>query len=352
MFRFVGNDPGTPGRLNLNYKPQFRTISADFEVFPGLIVPADLAPTQVGVVVQLPSGQFNDVSCSVDPATPQIFAVSQPYVDESGSFTINGLGFATNPEVTLDGIVLPVSAGNTDTELEVTVPASTPGGPYQLNITNTDTGQSTLNGLTFHVLRGTGPLTHYNPNLYEVGPTTNPNYSVAKENAGTWFVEVESLLPATASHAIQAALDAAAASPGDDLVVVYPGVPTPGNQQLNPRGAYYENLIVTSPVKLQGVGPGSPDGSVPGSIIDGLAFGGDSPVVRRLVDQDRSTSTWDGNQSINDGAVISIFAQDGAFTAGFAALDRRFRSARRQPAGLPRQHQPGWRSDPRVCRPA
>jgi len=334
MFRFVGNDPGTPGRLNLNYKPQFRTISADFEVFPGLIVPADLAPTQVGVVVQLASGQFNDVSCTVDPLTPQIFAVDRPYGLPGDSLTITGQGFGDTQgtgTVNFDGLPLPgdwTVLWSSDTTITVTLPNTTPlqqnygtiaAGPHQLSITNSG-GQTTVNGLTYHYLRNDGGSNAYNPNLYEVGPTTNTNYSVAKENAGTWFVEVESLLPATASHAIQAALDAATASPGAgyDLVVVYPGVPTPENQQLNPRGAYYENLIITSPVKLQGVGPGSPDGSVPGSIIDGLAFGGDSPVFvdwwTKIIDL-----TWDGNQNINDGAVISIFAQDGWFNAGFAA---------------------------------
>ena len=42
LYRFVGNDPGIPGRLNPNYNPQFRTIAAEFEALPGLIVPADL----------------------------------------------------------------------------------------------------------------------------------------------------------------------------------------------------------------------------------------------------------------------------------------------------------------------
>ena len=31
IYRFVGNDPGIPGRLNTNYNPQFRTIAAEFE---------------------------------------------------------------------------------------------------------------------------------------------------------------------------------------------------------------------------------------------------------------------------------------------------------------------------------
>ena len=45
-----------------------------------------------------------------------------------------------------------------------------------------------------------------------------------------------------------------------------PGRRLPGragltNPRANPRGAYYENLIVTTPVKLQGVGPGGIRGS-------------------------------------------------------------------------------------------
>ncbi len=147
----------------------------------------------------------------------------------------------------------------------------------------------------------------YAPNVYEVGPgVSNARYQPANS------------LPAAANHAIQNALDDAAVSPGDDLVVVYPGLTA--DDRTNPRGAYYENLIVTDGVKLQGVGAGSPDGSVPGSIIDGGAFGGDSPVATdwyaKISDP---TFTWDGNANVNDGAVISIYTLDGDFTAGFKA---------------------------------
>ena len=80
LYRLVGNDPGVPGALNPNYRPEFRTIAAEFEAFPGLIVPADLAPHQVGVSVQLPGGQVNRVTCALAPTTPQLFAVNRPYV--------------------------------------------------------------------------------------------------------------------------------------------------------------------------------------------------------------------------------------------------------------------------------
>ena len=46
-------------------------------------------------------------------------------------------------------------------------------------------------------------------------------------------------------------------APAGALVVVYPNNPS-ANPRQNPRGAYYENLIISKPVKLQGVGPGSP----------------------------------------------------------------------------------------------
>ena len=78
LYRFVGNDPGIPGRLNPNYNPQFRTIAAEFEALPGIIVPADNAPTQVGVTIQLPgSQQTQSVSCALNlpgtaPTTPEL----------------------------------------------------------------------------------------------------------------------------------------------------------------------------------------------------------------------------------------------------------------------------------------
>ena len=145
----------------------------------------------------------------------------------------------------------------------------------------------------------TGGSGSYSPNLYEVGPNLAP--------APNHF------------SSIQAAVDAAAASNGNDLVVVYPN--TARSSRTNPRGAYYENLILTEAVKLQGVGSGSPDGSVPGSIIDGGSFGGDGPTAAAWYNRIDSL-TWDGNQSINDGAVVSIYTHDGDFTSAFpGAID-------------------------------
>ena len=108
-----------------------------------------------------------------------------------------------------------------------------PPGPHQLLVTGGD-GQTTVNGLTFHVL-GTG----YTPTVLEVGPGKTYDPGAAAHNTGGY------------EHAIQDALDAAAGS-AQALVVVYPG-PT---GTFNPLGGYFENVIMHSPVKLQGVGPG------------------------------------------------------------------------------------------------
>ena len=195
MYRFVGNDPGIPGRLNPNFNPRYRTIATEFEAMAGLSIPTDLAPTQVGLTIESPAtGVAHTVTCPLAPTTPQLFAVSQPYVTGSGSFTIEGLGFGGAGQVTLDNTVLPTS-GWTNTHINVTVPAGTPVGPHQLEVTRTDNGQTTVDGLTFHV-RGTG----YLPTVQAVGP-------------GKTFAN------------IQAALDAAYSNNGNDLVVVYPGAP-------------------------------------------------------------------------------------------------------------------------------
>lgn len=498
LYRFVGNDPGTPGQLNLNYKPQFRTIAAEFEAIPGLLVPADLAPTQVGVSVQLPGGQVNQISCSLDSATPQLFTVSQPYVNGSGSFTINGFGFGDTPgQVTLDGtIILPTTAWS-NTQITANVPVDTPIGPHQLSIKAAN-GQSTINGLTFHVLgsnagpfpstpvldafnrngigqnwsadnafslnsnsvrvtgtgtmrwtgnAGGGPVYAANQEAYftfnEVSPVaseqglflkitgngnnpnptstssayievsykaTNPtsvqvrtkangtntvvlratfggvtfgtndtlgaraladgtviaykngvqigtvnvtsgsnpwtnaagngrlgirfvgaqnsNINDARfDNFGGGSIVILSYLPhlfeVGPGHTyatIQSAIDAAQVGNDNSLVVVYPGQPDLSNPRANPRGAYYENLIINSPIKLQGVGPGGFQGTtfVPGAIIDGGAFAGDGVVAANwYVTLDGLT--WDGNQTVFDGAVVSIFAHDGDFTDGYKA---------------------------------
>ncbi|MCA9874184.1 MAG: IPT/TIG domain-containing protein [Anaerolineales bacterium] len=159
VYYMLGNDPGQPGHLNPNYSPQYRTIGASFEIYSGLLIPSDLAPTQIvpGVLAAgslfgvPPQCTLND---ALNPTTPEIFAVSKPYhniADGNGTITIDGQGFGSAGQVTLDdNIVLPAVSWS-DTSVTVSVSDTLPPGPHQLKVMN-GIGRSTVNGLTFRVL--------------------------------------------------------------------------------------------------------------------------------------------------------------------------------------------------------
>lgn len=313
LYRFVGNDPGVPGALNADYNPRFRTIATEFEAMPGVTIPTDLAPTQVGVSVGTPGTSPSTVSCPINPVQPQLFSVSKPFVrsNDTGpgrTITLNGLGFGATRgtgTVTLDGVALPETAYGpwNDTTIQLAVPAVGSGvtaGAHNLVITGSN-GKKTVNGLTFHVL-GTG----YSPTVYEVGPgVATAKYDPTKSASNTGTAGV--------SHAIQNAIDDANA--GNALIVVYPNTAV---AVTNPRGAYYENLVVTKRVKLQGVGGGGfqgPNANSPyvrGTILDGGAFGGDTDLATDWFTKVDGL-TWDGNQTVSDGAVIYLLAQQNAF---------------------------------------
>ncbi len=310
LYRIVGNDPGVPGRPNRYYNPMLRTISASFEIFPGSITPADLAPTQIGVSIQGPGSQFNAVTCKLAPTQPQLFAISpKPYLSATAALvdrvlTINGLGFGSaqgTGTATLGTTILPVTSW-TDRQIVVNIPQGMTAGQYQLMV-KADNGQTMVNGLTFHIL-GAG----YNPTVFEV------NANIATGDLGP-----------NQFNKIQDALEAATVDP-QALVVVLPGLPG----LWNPNGIYFENIVIHSPVKLQGVGPGGvyEDATptlVAGSTISGLGFGGDTELAnqwRTLVSELQQGAGWDGNQVIYEGQVVYILAQDGQFTANYkAAID-------------------------------
>jgi hypothetical protein len=310
MYYIYGNDPGQPNNINANYNPQYRSIGTTFEIYPGVIVPSDLAPVQNGALIWAPGSQQSQLArCEVNPARPQLFAADHPYASKGGQFTITGRGFGASPnggyvtlvDATGDPTRIAVPATQwSETQLTVRIPNGRTflPGAYQVHITN-GSGLSTINGLTFHVL-GTG----YNPDLFEVGPT----------------------MPYTT---IQSALDDAADA-GDSLVVVYPGATSPFT---NPLGIWFENPVIYSPVKLQGVGPGGiyTDGThVAGTILDGRGMGGNEVYAgwwRTLVgDIWLNRGGWsgspvdgDGNPRIYEGPVVTVFAEDGEFTDAFPA---------------------------------
>ena len=272
VYYMLGNDPDLPG-----YNPQYRTIGASFEIYSGLWIPSDLAPTQIVPGVLAGGSLFSSPpQCTLDNATPQLFRVSQPYGARGSSFTITGLGFgASTGSVTFDGLPVSTSAWG-DTSITATIPNTMPYGPHQMTI-RASNGKSTVNGLTYRVTGGT-----YTPQIFEVGP--GKTYAT-----------------------IQAAVNAAAAAGGGNpkLVVVYP----------SSTGIYLENVILGAKMNLQGVGPGGtyPDATkVSGSVIDGRGVTGDTPygiAWSNLI----NSLTWSGNQSISEGPVVYVVAQDGNF---------------------------------------
>jgi hypothetical protein len=313
VYRFVGNDPGQPGAANPNHDPNYRVISANFNAWPGMFSPADVAPTRNVTQILGPPGQFaTNVACSVQPTTPQIYSVSQPYLDTAKGLTlpitIKGLGFgATQGSGTVslvgeNGVPHPLTSYTTwnDKEIDATVSAlGLTGGSYRLEITNAGGGQ-TVNGVGFSVLSGL-----YRPPLLEVGPgkTYDPTHD---------------------GHAVQHALDAAALNdPLGALVVVYPAPPSP----FGPLSAYYENLVMHSPVKLQGTGPGGTytDGTpeVVGSVLDGQLFNSTTPGTINGVQEPTlqdwynlvTSLQWDGNQTIADAEVIYVLAKRDQFAS-------------------------------------
>lgn len=331
MYRLVGNDPGQPGRLNPKHNPQYRTITANFEVWPGVINPADLAPTQIGVSIQGPGSQFNAVSqCAVNGATPSpatdvplFFAVSKPFVRSTDTgaarqITIYGDAFGTTPgQVLLDTTVMTTVVSWTNTQIVVNVPAAsaTNMGPRQLMV-RASNGQTTPTGLTFHVLTGNGNSTGGGSGTVNA-TTYNPR--ILTVNASPAFGSI------TNFTSIQPALTAAGNNTGTQryLVVVFPG-PT---GLYNPTGIYFENLVMFSPVKLQGVGPGGvyADGTNRvGTVIDGVGFTNDNPSSedwRVLVNSIAQV----GNPAIAEGEVIYVIARDtnqfvGAYRAGIDGM--------------------------------
>ena len=274
IYRFLANDPGQPGHLNANYNPAYRTIGGFFEVWPGVSLPSDLAPTPVAFGIENPGTQqthpaaclLNDPTQPTAPKIPELYNINKPYMSDGATgaartFTLNGQFFGAAPgTVTLDGKQMTIASWS-DSQVTFTVPdagTNVPdANPHRLIVTGSD-GRSTVNGLTFHVLGG-----GYNPTVYEVGPG----------RTGTRQFNSTDPNPLLAAHAVQRALDAAAASPRA-LVVVYPNAPS----QFNPFGSYYENVVIHSRVKLQGVGPGGllADGTyAPGTVLDGLGYGTD-----------------------------------------------------------------------------
>ena len=326
VYYLYGNDPGPVGAPNPYYNPQYRSIGTSFEIYPGNIMPSDLAPTQNGAAVWSPTSQYDRLAlCKLEDTQPQLFAVDKPYGDAGESITIHGLGFGAAGTLSLgDQEVL--TTDWSDERITFSVP-NIPGA-HQLLVESAN-GLKTVNSLTFHILGGS-----YQPTPFEVGlgktyDPTDPIYDPpATPPVGTppdpfgW-----------PRGPIQHAIDDAYEAGGDSLVVVYPGEQV---EKINPLGMYIENPVLYAPVKLQGIGPGGTNsaGYHYGSIIDGRGVGGDSPYnlwwrETFLPDVWNNRGGWarafiqpDGNILVHEGAVITLLAEDGEFGSAFnAAID-------------------------------
>jgi hypothetical protein len=187
--------------------------------------------------------------------------------------------------------------GWSDRQITVRVPQAAVPGQFQLSVTATN-GQSSVNGLSLHILGSNYAefgLPAYTPTVYDVGPLR-------------------------AYPTIQAALEAAAAD-RTALVIVYPNIPS----AFNPLGAYFENVILHSPAKLQGVGPGGvyADGThVFGSTMDGSLFNAD-PATSETWRALKDSITFSGQRLIGEAATITVLANDdpavNPFTVGHKA---------------------------------
>jgi hypothetical protein len=282
MYLVTVDDPGTTAHPNPNFNPNLLVATTPAEAWPGLTTQLDLPLDPI-------SGTACDFSVGpgdIASTTPELLQVSRPYVlaSDTGTarrITIQGdfigpaglagitgghvdltdvrTGTVTNLTRANGGVVSwTPGSGSTPDTIVIQVPATNTTtfrpGPKQLTLVGaaSNGGQSSVNGLTLHVLGSNGSgtsLVTYNPPVVNVAapPPTGTN-----------------------AHALQDAIDAAA--PGS-LLALSPGV-------------YNENILLWKPLKIQGRGPGgiigahelqarSPEDArfrVPGSLIDGRYF--------------------------------------------------------------------------------
>jgi hypothetical protein len=315
VYRFVGNDPGTRGHLNPTYDSRYRTIATNFQAWPGLWTVTDTAPTLTAA--QTFNGQMTAVKCLVSDKEPQLFAVNDPVVTNATpttTVTIKGRDFGTQGpgsavllgaanDTSVDpGTATPATVLSwNDEEITVGIPAASgtfAAGPRQL-VVRGDNGKVSTTGITLHVLGGT-----YNPTVFRVGAGVTGPRSFNTDTGAT----------------LQQALEAAAAlgRTASTLVVATPLTPVPqpdpsaiANDTTipNPNGAYLENIVIHSGVKVQGVGPGGfrADGSyVFGSVIDGSFFNEGQPSGVAWLALVAGLSYVNEDVTIPDSATVTI----------------------------------------------
>jgi hypothetical protein len=373
VYRFVGNDPGQPNSPNLNFNPQYITISANFQAWPDVYSPTDVAPFRNVLSFEGNGQQLTAAAiCAPRASQPQLYAVSHPFWKagrrDTNTLTIDGIGFGAQAPSTAGQPDAGVTLRNpdtgarvarlhvvswSDTEIKLNGMDGVQPGPYQLMIQNAS-GLQLISGITFHVL-GQG----YNPALSEVGtfktgilnaqgrpvnPDGTPAAGIADNNTTQFNPNAPAFLPPNAfpgdgkvKGAVQRSLEAAAnrwlankKNNAQTLVVVYPNFqldPTTGRYggvAWDPLSAYFENIVVHSPVMLQGSGPGGfykdTNGvtiAVPGSSLDGRFFRSNTSEVATTADTGPASEPWASDWTTLVGNVITAQgAANGDLQAG------------------------------------
>jgi hypothetical protein len=231
-----------------------------------------------------------------------------------------GVDFAADPfPQALTTLTAPIAKGNVTTISVHALPVSIGIGD---TLRVTDSFGHTVDLAVSHALDPTDNIVPANP--YPAGATT---IVVDQSSASSYNFPTGSSVTLIRSFAIQDALDYAAyawqaywntgrprpeKNPNDPnnqwLVVVYPKWDPTGvlNTAYVPLGTYFESVIVHSPLKLQGVGPGGiyPDATeVQGSIIDGRFW---SSIGPGLTDQVTPAADGVGEVSLPTPAEPSI----------------------------------------------
>ena len=268
MYQVIGNDPGTPDNPSEGWDPNYGSLKLSFDVWPALTTYADVAILPITGFVQDPNNQFEvPPQCDIASGTPDLQQVSHVLRNPGQSLTMTGSGF-TGATAILDGTSID-TVFISDTEITATIPASATPGPHQLLVR--ENGTNSPIGITIHV-EGDG---------YSFTAGQERHVGAGEEYA-----------------TIQDALDAAA---DGDIVIVHPGT-------------YYESILVSRKVKLQGYGPGA-------TIIDGRFFNFGGISAGQFADMiDAIPGGHVGPEVVPMGQVVTVLARTTAqFTSAFNA---------------------------------